>query len=87
MGCPQTRRPRPRAAPLARLLAGTSITERRIDAAGITTAVLEAGSGPDLVLLHGPGEFAASWSEVFEALAARHHVVAPDLPGHGESDG
>ena len=74
-----------RAAPLARLLAGTSITERRIDAAGVATMVLEAGSGPDLVLLHGPGEFAASWSEVLEALAARHHVVAPDLPGHGES--
>ena len=87
MGCPQTRLPRPRpSGPLARLLAGKSITERRIGAAGITTAVLEAGSGPDMVLLHGPGEYAAGWSEVFEGLAARHHIVAPDLPGHGESD-
>ena len=38
-----------------------------------------------MVLLHGPGEFAAGWSEVIEAIAATHHVVAPDLPGHGES--
>ena len=72
--------------PLARLLAGKTITERRINAAGVATALLEAGAGPDLILLHGPGEYAAGWSEVFEPLAARHHVVAPDLPGHGESE-
>ena len=73
------------AGPRARLLAGTSIRERRTIAAGISTALIEAGSGPDVVLLHGPGEYAAGWSEVVEALAATHHVVAPDLPGHGES--
>ncbi len=71
--------------PRARLLAGKSISERRIDAAGIPTALIEAGSGPDMVLLHGPGEYAAGWSEVIEALAETHHVVVPDLPGHGES--
>ena len=38
-----------------------------------------------MVVLHGPGEYAAGWFEVIEALAATHHVVAPDLPGHGES--
>ena len=74
------------AGPRAQLLAGLSITERRIDAAGISTALIEAGSGPDMVLLHGPGEYAAGWSEVLEALAARHHVIVPDLPGHGESE-
>jgi pimeloyl-ACP methyl ester carboxylesterase len=74
-----------RADPRKQLLAGRSIAERRINAAGITTALLEAGSGPDMVLLHGPAEFAAGWSEVLESLAAGHHVVAPDLPGHGES--
>jgi pimeloyl-ACP methyl ester carboxylesterase len=73
------------ASPRARLLAGTSITERRIEAAGISTALIEAGAGPDVVVLHGPGEYAAGWFEVIEALAATHHVVAPDLPGHGES--
>ena len=72
--------------PRQRLLAGTSIIDRRIDAAGMSTAVLEAGSGPDVVLLHGPGEFAAWWNPVIPALAATHHVIAPDLPGHGESE-
>ena len=73
------------ASPRARLIAGTSITERRINAAGISTALIEAGKGPDLVVLHGPGEYAAGSFEVIDALAATHHVVAPDLPGHGES--
>ena len=27
---------------------------------GISTAVLEGGDGPPVVLLHGPGEFAAN---------------------------
>jgi pimeloyl-ACP methyl ester carboxylesterase len=71
--------------PRARLLAGTTIAERSIEAAGLSTAVLEAGAGPDVVLLHGPGEFAAGWAPVLTGLAATHHVVAPDLPGHGES--
>ena len=73
------------ASPRARLLAGTSISERRIDAAGISTALIEAGTGPDVVVLHGPGEYAAGWFEVIDALAATNRVIAPDLPGHGES--
>ncbi len=51
MGCPQTQIYRAHDhGPLARLLAGRSIAERRIDAAGITTALLEAG----LRTRHGP---------------------------------
>jgi len=37
------------------------------------------------VLLHGPGEFAAKWWRVLPQLAARHRVIAPDLPAHGAS--
>jgi pimeloyl-ACP methyl ester carboxylesterase len=66
-----------------RLLAGAPVTERRIELAGIPTAVLEAGTGPSMVLLHGPGAHAAAWLPVVPALAAGHRVVAPDLPGHG----
>ena len=67
------------------LLRGTPITEQRIDAAGLSTAVLECGEGAPVVLLHGPGEFALGWPDLIVALADSHHVVAPDLPGHGES--
>ena len=43
-----------------RLLAGTPVTGRRIDLAGVSTAVLEGGKGPTVVLLHGQGGFAAA---------------------------
>lgn len=69
----------------ARLLTGAKTTHRHITAAGIGTAVLECGDGPPVVLLHGPAEFAAGWGEVIAGLATSHRVVAPDLPGHGDS--
>lgn len=49
----------------------------------MSTAVLEGGDGPTMVLLHGPGEFAAAWLPVLPDLIRTHRVIAPDLPGHG----
>jgi pimeloyl-ACP methyl ester carboxylesterase len=69
-----------------RLLAGLPVAERRLRLADISTAVLEGGDGPPLVLLHGPGESAASFMRVVPQLVARHRVVIPDLPGHGATD-
>ena len=51
-----------------RLLAGIPVTERRLQLAGVSTAVLEGGDGPPIVLLHGPGEFAAKWMRVIPDL-------------------
>jgi pimeloyl-ACP methyl ester carboxylesterase len=68
-----------------RLLAGLPVAERRLQIAGVSTAVLEGGSGPPIVLLHGPGEFAGKWLRVLPTLVKSHRVVAPDLPGHGAS--
>ncbi len=68
-----------------RLLAGTPVTERRLELAGVSTPVLEGGEGPPLVLLHGPGGHAAHWVRVIPELVATHTVIAPDLPGQGES--
>jgi len=70
----------------ARLLAGLPVIERQVQLAGVSTAVLEGGDGPPMVLLHGPGEFAASWLAVLPALVRTHRVIAPDLPGHGASE-
>lgn len=69
----------------SRLLAGIPVTERRIDAAGIPTTVLEGGDGSPVVLLHGPGESAVNWRWTIPGLVATHRVVAPDLPAHGSS--
>jgi pimeloyl-ACP methyl ester carboxylesterase len=67
------------------LLSGIPVTDRRLDLAGVTTAILEGGNGPPVVLLHGPAGYAAHWIRVIPGLVATHHVVAPDLPDHGAS--
>jgi pimeloyl-ACP methyl ester carboxylesterase len=71
--------------PRTELFAGIGAAERRLDIDGVSTAVIEAGDGPPLVLLHGPGEFAAGWLPVLPQLLRTHRVIAPDLPGHGAS--
>lgn len=49
---------------------------------------LEWGHGglPGILCLHGGGQTAYMFEEVGSALAGRFHVLAPDLPGHGDSD-
>src|SRR5512143_1820330 len=44
-----------------------------------------AGSGPTLVLLHGAGDQAGTWSRVAPELARSRRVVLVDLAGHGGS--
>ncbi len=65
------------------------IKESFITVQGIKTHYYEAGSkGSIVVLLHGGGIDSArlSWAGIIETLAASgHRVVAPDLPGYGES--
>jgi pimeloyl-ACP methyl ester carboxylesterase len=69
----------------ARLLSTIPLVERKLDLAGVRTAVLEGGDGSPVLLLHGPGEYAAKWMRVIPDLVKSHRVVAPDLPGHGNS--
>lgn len=69
-----------------RLLAESPVTDRRMLLAGVETAVLEGGSGPPVVLLHGPGGYGAVWMRVIPDLVRTHSVIAPDLPGQGASE-
>ena len=69
-----------------RLLSGAPITEHEVLLAGVSTAVVQAGDGPPLVLLHGPGGSAVHWARVLPQLAETNLVVAPDLPGQGSSE-
>jgi pimeloyl-ACP methyl ester carboxylesterase len=64
-----------------RLLARLPVTERRLQLAGVSTAALEGGDGPPVVLLHGPSGYAAHWMGVIPGFVATHRVIAPDLPG------
>lgn len=61
------------------------VVERRLRVGGVRVAVREAGHGSPLLLLHGFGDSCATWSAVIGRLARRHHVLAPDLPGFGDS--
>jgi pimeloyl-ACP methyl ester carboxylesterase len=72
--------------PRQQLLAGAPVAQRTLELAGISTAVLEGGNGPPLVLLHGPAAHAVEWAPHFPDLVSRWSVVAPDLPGHGSTD-
>ncbi|MEO8092073.1 MAG: alpha/beta hydrolase [bacterium] len=72
--------------PRDRLLAEIPLTERRLELAGISTAVLEGGDGPPIILLHGPGEFGGKWMRVIPELVKSRRVIAPDLPAHGASE-
>jgi pimeloyl-ACP methyl ester carboxylesterase len=60
---------------------------RRLAGDGVTLAVLDAGDGPPVLLLHGFPDSSHVWREQVPALvAAGLRVVAPDLRGFGESD-
>jgi pimeloyl-ACP methyl ester carboxylesterase len=50
-----------------------------------TISYLEAGQGPVLVLLHGIGSAARSFTEQLSGLADGYRVIAWDAPGYGDS--
>ena len=43
------------------------------------------GSGPAVLLLHGFAETSRMWAPILPALAEKFTVIAPDLPGIGDS--
>lgn len=69
--------------------APSALTPRTIDAAGITTAYLEAGSGEPVLMLHGSGpgvSGTANWQYNIPVLAEKFHVFAPDIVGFGATE-
>jgi pimeloyl-ACP methyl ester carboxylesterase len=66
----------------------TKIRYRKADVDGITVFYREAGrpDAPTLLLLHGFPTSGHMFRELIPMLADRFHLVAPDLPGFGQSD-
>lgn len=58
---------------------------KRVMAHGIDTFYLDAGAGPPVILLHGLGATNASMLPTLLDLARDHRVIAPDIPGFGDS--
>jgi pimeloyl-ACP methyl ester carboxylesterase len=70
-------------------VAGLAFEPKTIDAGGIQTNYLEAGSGDTVLMLHGsgPGVSAqANWQHNVPALAQRFRVLAPDIVGFGATE-
>lgn len=65
---------------------GVPVKEGEVTAGDIKTSYLEAGTGPELVLIHGSGGGAVNWYKVIGPLSEHFHLYAPDVVGFGESD-
>jgi pimeloyl-ACP methyl ester carboxylesterase len=62
------------------------IVSRTASPGGVKMQYLVAGSGPTVILLHGYAETSRMWRPLIPRLATKFTVIAPDLPGIGDSD-
>ena len=65
-----------------------AIAYRTVDVDGLKVFCREAGAAdaPKLLLLHGFPTSSHMFRDLIPLLADRFHIVAPDLPGFGQSD-
>jgi pimeloyl-ACP methyl ester carboxylesterase len=66
----------------------TGIAYRNLDIDGLKLAYREAGAvdAPKLLLLHGFPTSSHMFRDLIPLLTDRFHIIAPDLPGFGQSD-
>jgi pimeloyl-ACP methyl ester carboxylesterase len=53
---------------------------------GVKLHYLKAGHGPAVILLHGYTQTSRMWRPIMPLLAEKFTVIAPDLPGIGDSE-
>ncbi len=66
--------------------ADETIVSRTAEIDGIKLHYMTAGHGTPLILFHGYAETSLMWKPIIPVLAERFTVIAPDLPGIGDSD-
>src|SRR5258708_983368 len=66
-------------------VADSGISARDAEIGGVKLHYLTAGHGSSLILLHGYAETSLMWRPIIPVLAQRFTVIAPDLPGIGDS--
>ncbi len=64
---------------------GPGFKTHPVNVDGVVVSVTVGGHGPVVVLLHGYAEDSRMWKPLAIALAPRFTIVAPDLPGIGNS--
>ncbi|HYI17534.1 MAG TPA: DHA2 family efflux MFS transporter permease subunit [Solirubrobacteraceae bacterium] len=77
-------------APLRHRMAAVEIPgleRRELELYGHRVVYHTAGEGPAILLVHGLLDSSLTWRKLAPVLALGHTVIAPDLLGHGESDG
>jgi pimeloyl-ACP methyl ester carboxylesterase len=62
-----------------------TIASRKATIEGVKLHYLTAGDGPTLILLHGYTQTSRMWKPIIPLLAEKFTVIAPDLPGIGDS--
>jgi pimeloyl-ACP methyl ester carboxylesterase len=62
-----------------------TIVSRTAEIDGAEVHYMTAGHGTPLILLHGYAETSLMWKPIIPVLAERFTVIAPDLPGIGDS--
>jgi pimeloyl-ACP methyl ester carboxylesterase len=66
--------------------AESAIYSRTAVVEGLKLHYLTAGHGPAVILLHGYTQTSRMWRPIIPLLAKKFTVIAPDLPGIGDSD-
>ena len=65
---------------------GGAVSSRTAEVEGVKLHYLTAGHGPAVILLHGYTQTSLMWKPIFPLLAEQFTVIAPDLPGIGDSE-
>lgn len=68
-----------------KIRAQADITSRVAKIEGNKLHYLTAGQGPALILLHGYTQTSRMWRPLIDKLKDKFTIIAPDLPGIGES--